>query len=115
MQILPPNTEGKEELKSFLMRVKEEREKASLKLNIQKSKIMALGPITSWQIYGETIEIVTDIIFLNSKITADGDYSHKIKRRLFHERKAMTSLDNVLKSRNVTQQRPIYLKLWFFQ
>ena len=82
--------EGKEELKSLLMKVKEEKEKAGLKLNIQKMKIMASGPITSWQIDGETMGTVTDFIFLDSKITADGDYSHEIKRRLLLGKKAMT-------------------------
>ena len=88
--------------KSLLMKVKEESEKVGLKLNIQKTKIMASGPITSWQIDGETMEIVTDLIFLGSKITVDGDCSHKIKRCLVPGRKAMTNLDNVLKSRNFT-------------
>ena len=94
--------ESKEELKSLLMKVKEESEKAGLKLNIQKMKIMASGPITSWQIDGETVEIVTDFIFLFSKIPADGDYSHEIKRHLLLGRKVMTNLDNILKSRDVT-------------
>ena len=88
------------ELKSLLMRVKEEREKAGLKLNIRKTKIMASGPITSWQIDGETMETVTDFIFLDSKITADGDCSHEIKRCLLLGRKAMTNLDSILKSRD---------------
>ena len=83
--------ESEEELKSLLMKVKEESEKAGLKLNIQKMKIMACGPITSWQIYGETMETVTDFIFLGSKITADGDYSHEIKRRLLLGRKAIST------------------------
>ena len=91
-------TESEEELKSFLMKVKEESEKAGLKLNIQKTKIMACGPITSWQIDGERMEIVTDLIFLDSKITADGDCSHEIKRPLLLGRKAMTKLDSLLKS-----------------
>ena len=95
-------TECKEELRSILMNVKEESEKAGLKLNIQKCKIMASGPITSWQIDGETIERVTDFIFLGSKITADGDCSHGIKRRLLLGRKAMTNIDSILKSRDVT-------------
>ena len=90
--------ESKEELKSLLMKVKEESEKAGLKLNIQKSKVMASSPITSWQIDGETTETVTDFIFLSSKITADGDCSHEIKRRLLLERKAMTNLDSLLKN-----------------
>ena len=87
-----------QKLKSLLMKVKEESEKAGLKLNIQKMKIMASGPITSWQIDGETIETVTDFLFLGSKITADGDFSHEIKRCLFLGRKAMTNLDNILKN-----------------
>ena len=91
-----------EELKSLLMKVKEESEKVGLKLNIQKTKIMASGPITSWQIDGKTVKTVTDFIFLGSKITADGDCSHEIKRRLFLERKAMTNLDGILKSRDIT-------------
>ena len=93
--------ESKEELKSLLMRVKEESEKAGLKLNIQKTKIMASGPIASWQIDGETMETVRDFIFLGSKITADGDCSHEIKRCLLLGRKAMTNLDSVLKSRDI--------------
>jgi len=91
-----------EELKSLLMKVKEESEKASLKLNIQKTKIMASGPITSWQIDGETMETMTDFIFGGSKITADGDCSHEIKRRLLLGRKVMTNLDSILKSRDLT-------------
>ena len=94
--------ESIEELKNLLMKVKEESEKAGLKLNIQKAKIMASGPITSWQVNGETMEIVTDFIFLGSKITADGDCSHEINRRLLLGRKAMTNLDNMLKSRDIT-------------
>ena len=94
--------ESEGELKSFMMKVKEESEKAGLKLNIQKTKIMASGPITSWEIDGETVETVADFIFLGSKITADGDFSHEIKRRLLLGRKAMTNLDNVLKSGDVT-------------
>ena len=90
-----------EELKSFLMTVKEESEKVGLKLNIQKTKIMASGSITSWQIDGETVEIVADFIFLGSKITADGDCSHEIKRRLLLGRKVMTNLDSMLKSRDI--------------
>ena len=90
------------ELKSLLMKVKEESEKAGLKSNIQKMKIMASGPITSWQIDGETMERVTDFIFLGSKITADGDCSHEIKRGLLLGRKAMTNLDSILKSRDIT-------------
>ena len=91
-----------EELKSLLMKVKEESEKAGLKLNIQKTKITASGPITSWQIDGETMETVTDFIFLDSKTTADGDCSHEIKRHLLLERKVMTNLDSIFKSRDIT-------------
>ena len=91
-----------EELKSLLMKVKEESEKVGLKLNIQKTKITASGPITSWQIDGETKEAVTDFIFLGSKITADGDCSHEIKRRLLLGRKVMTNLDSLFKSRDIT-------------
>ena len=94
--------ERKEELKSLLMKVKEESEKVGLKLNIQKTKIMASGPITSWQIDGDTVETVADFIFLSSKITADGDCSHEIKRHLLLGRKAMTKLDSILKSRDLT-------------
>ena len=93
--------ESEEELKSLLMKVKEESEKIGLKLSIQKSKILASGPMTSWQIDGETIETVTDFIFLGSKITADSDCSHEIKRRLLLERKAMTNIDSILKSRDI--------------
>ena len=96
-----------EKLKSLLMKVKEENEKAGLKLNIQKTKIMASSPITSWQIGGETVETVTYFIFLGSKITADGDCSHEIKRRLLLGRKAMTNLDSILKSILLLQQRSI--------
>ena len=91
-----------EELKSLLMKVKEEGEKVGLKLNIQKTKIMASNPITLWQIDGETVETVSDFIFLGSKITADGDCSHEIKRRLLLGRKVMTNLDSILKSRDIT-------------
>ena len=94
--------ESKEELKSLLMKVREESEKVVLKLNIQKAKNMASGPITSWQIDGETVETETDFIFLGSKITADGDYSHEIKRCLLLGRKVMTNLDRILKSRDIT-------------
>ena len=94
--------EIEEELKSLLMKVKEESEKAGLKLNIQKTKIMASGPITSWQIDGETVETVADFISLGSKITADGDCSHEIKRHLLLGRKVMTNLDSILKSRDIT-------------
>ena len=91
------------------MKLKEEREKAGLKLNIQKTRIMASGPITSWQIDGETMEIVRDFIFLGSKITADGDCSHKVKRHLLLERKAMTNLDSILKSRDITLPTKVHL------
>ena len=94
--------ENEEELTSPLMKVKEESEKVGLKLNIQKTKIMASGPITSWEINGETVETVSDFIFLGSKITADGDYSHEIKRHLLLRRKVMTNLDSILKSRDIT-------------
>ena len=94
--------ESKEELKNFLMKVKEESEKAGLKLNIQKTKIMVSGPITSWQINGETMETVTEFTFLGSKITADDDCSHEIKRHLLLGRKAMTNLDSILKSKDIT-------------
>ena len=92
--------ENEEKLKSLLMKVKEESEKVDLKVNIQKTKIMASGPVTSWQIDGETMETVTDFVFLGSKITADGDCSHEIKRRLLLGRKVMTNLDSILKSRH---------------
>ena len=101
--------ESKEELKSPLMKVKEEREKAGLKLNIQKTKIMASGPITSWQIDWETMETVRDFIFLGSKITVDGDCNHEIKRRLLLGRKAMINLDCLLKSRDVTLPTKLHL------
>ena len=101
--------ESKEELKSLLMKVKEESEKVGLKLNIQKTKIMAFSPITSWQRDGETIETVRDFIFLGSKITADGDCSHQIKRCLLLGRKAMTNLDNILKSRDITLSTKVCL------
>ena len=101
--------ESKEELKSLLMKVKEETEKAGLKLNIQKTKIMASGLITSWQIHGETMETVRDFIFLGSKITADDDYSHEIKRHLLLGRKAMTNLDRILKSRDITLPTKVHL------
>ena len=94
--------ESEEELKSFLMKGKEESEKVGLKLNIQKTNIMAAGPITSWQIGGETVEIVSDFIFLGSEITANGDCSHEIKRRLPLGRKVMTNLDSILKSRDIS-------------
>ena len=98
-----------EELKSLLMKVKEESEKVGLKLNIQKTKIMASGPINSWQIDGETMETVTNFIFLGSKITADGDCSNEIKRRLLHGRKDMTNLDSILKSRDITLLTKVHL------
>ena len=101
--------ESEEELKSLLMKVKEESEKVGLKLNIQKTKIMAPGPITSWQIDGETMEIVADFIFLGSKITADGDCSHEIKRCLLLGRKVMTNLDGILKSRDIALSTKVYL------
>ena len=94
--------ESEEELKSLLMKVKEESEKVGLKLNIQKTKIMASSPITSWQIDGEIVETVSDFIFLGTKITADGDCSHEIKRRLLLGRKVMTNLESILKSRDIT-------------
>ena len=94
--------ESEEELKSLLMKVKEESEKVGFKLNIQKTKIMASGPITLWEIDGETVETVSDFIFLGSKITADGDCSHEIKTCLLPERKAMTNLDSALKTRDAT-------------
>ena len=100
--------ESEEELKSLFMKVKEESEKVGLKLNIQKTKIMASGPITSWEIDGETVESVADFIFLHSKITADGDYSHEIKRHLLLGRKVMTNLDSILQSRDILcQQRSV--------
>ena len=101
--------ESEEELKSLLMKVKEESEKFGLKINIQKTKIMASGPITSWQIDGETVETLRDFIFLGSKIIADGDCSHEIKRHLLLGRKAMTNLDSILKSRDITLLTEVYL------
>ena len=107
--------ESEDELKSLLMKVKEESEKVGLKLNIQKTKIMASGPITSWEIDGETVETVSDFIFWGSKITADGDYSHEIKRCLLLGRKVMTNLDSILKSRDITLPTKICLvKAMFF-
>ena len=107
--------ESEEELQSLLVKVKEESEKVGLKLNIQKTKIMASGPITSWEINGETVETVSDFIFLGSKITADGDCSHEIKRRLLLGRKVMTNLDDIFKSRDVTLPSKVHLsRLWFF-
>ena len=100
--------ESEEELKSLLMKVKEECEKVGLKLNIQKTKIMESGPITSWEIYGETVETVSDFIFLGSKITADGDCSHEIKRRLLLGRKFIPNLDSILKTETlVCQQKSV--------
>ena len=108
--------ETEEELKFLLVKVKEESEEVGLKLNIQKMKIVATGPITSWQIDGETMETVRDFIFLGSKITADGDWSHEIKRHLFLGRQAMTNLDSILKSRDITLPTKVHLvKLRFFQ
>ena len=101
--------ESEEQLKSLLMKVKEESEKAGLKFNIQKTKIMASGPITSWEIDGETVETVTDFSFLGSKITADDDCSHEIKRRLLLERKVVTNLEGILKSRDITLSIKIHL------
>ena len=101
--------ESEEKLKSLLMKVKVESEKIGLKLNIQKMKIMASGPITSWEIDGETVEAVSDFIFLGSKITADGDFSHEIKRRLLLGRKVMTNLDSIFKSRDITLPTKIRL------
>ena len=101
--------ESKEELKSLLMKVKEESEKVGLKLNIQKMKIMASGPITSWEIDGETVDTVTDFILGGSRITADGDFSHKIKRCLLLGRKVMTNLDSIFKSRDVTLLTNVHL------
>ena len=101
--------ESKEEPKSFLMKVKEESEKVGLKLNIQKTKIMASIPTTSWQIDGETMETVTGFIFLGSKITADGDYSHEIRRCLLLRKKVMTNIDSILKSRDITLPTQVHL------
>ena len=101
--------ESEEVLKSLLMKVKEESEKVGLKLSIQKTKIMASGPITSWQIDGKTVETVADFTFLGSKITADGDCSHEIKRHLFLGRKVMTNLDNIFKSRDITLPTKVHL------
>ena len=101
--------ESEEELKSLLMKVTEESDKVGLKFNIQETKIMASCPITSWQIDGETVETVSDFIFLDSKITVDGDCSHEIKRRLFLGRKVMTDLDSILKSRDITLSTKVHL------
>ena len=107
--------ESEDELKSLLMKVKEESENVGLKLNIQKTKIMASGPITSWQIDRETVETMTDFIFWGSKITADGDCSHEINRHLLLGRKVMTNLDSILKSRDITLPTKVHLsRLWFF-
>ena len=109
-------TEREEELKSLLKKVKEEQEKASLKLNIQKTKTMASSSVTSWQIHWETMETVTDFIFLGSKITADGDCNHEIKRHLVLGRKAMRNIYSILNSRDITFPTKVYKsKLWFVQ
>ena len=105
----PNLAESEEELKSLLMKVKEESGKVGLKLNIQKTNIMASGPITSWEIDGETVEIVLDFIFGGSKVTVDGDCSHEIKRRLLLGRKVMTNLDSILKSRDITLPTKVHL------
>ena len=107
--------ESEEELKSLLMKVKVESEKVGLKLNIQKIKIMASGPTTSWEIGGETVETVSDFIFLSSKITADGDCSHEIKRGLLFGRKAMTNLESILKSRDITLMTKDKMVEWHHQ
>ena len=108
--------ESEEELKSLLMKMKEENEKVGLKLNIQKTKIMASGPITSWQIDGETVETVADFIFWGSKITVDGDYRREIKRRLLLGRKVMTNLEYIFKSRDITLPTKVHLvKAMVFQ
>ena len=101
--------ESKEELESLLMKVKEEKEKAGLKLNIKKTKIIASGPITSWQVDGETAETMTDFNFLGSKITADGDCSHEIKRHFLLGRKVMTNLDSIFKSKDITLLTKVYM------
>ena len=116
MQMTLPLMAESEELKSLLMKLKEESEKVGLKLNIQKTKIMASGPITSWQIDGKTMETVTDFIYLGPQVTADGDCSHKVKRHLLLGRKAMTNLDSILKSRDITLPTKVHLvKAMFFQ
>ena len=108
--------ESEEELKSLLMKVKEESENVDLKLNIQETKIMASGPITLWEIDGETVETVSDFSFGGFKITADGDCSHEIKRRLLLGRKVMTNLDSIFKSRDITLPTKVHLsRLWYFQ
>ena len=109
MQMTPPLQAESKELKNFLMTVKEESEKVGLKLNIQKTKITASGPITSWQIDGETVETMAEFIFLGSKITVDGDCSHEIKRCLLLGRKAMTNLDSILKTRDITLPTKVHL------
>ena len=116
MQMIPPLWQRvKKAIKNLLMKVKEKSEKVGLKLNIQKTKIMASGPISSWQIDGETMETVRDFIFGGSKITTDGDFSHEIKRRLLLGRKVMTSLDSILKSRDITLLTKVHLvKAMFF-
>ena len=114
MQMTPLIAESKEELKSLLMKVKEGSEKAGLKLNIQNTKIIASGPITSWQIDGETMETVRDFIFLGSKITADGDCRHESKINLLLGRKAMTNLGSILKSRDITLPTKVHLKAMAF-
>ena len=106
--------ESEEELKSLLMKVKEESEKVGFRLSIQKTKIMASDPVTSWEIDGETVEIVRDFIFLGSKITADGDCSHEIKRHLLLERKIMTNLDSIFKSRDITLPKTVCLEMAMF-
>ena len=116
MSILAFGIESEEELKSLLMKAKVESEKAGLKLNIQKTKIMASGPITSWEIDGETVETVSDFVLGGSKITADGDCSHEIERHLLLGRKVMTNLDSIFKSRDVTlPTKVVYSRPWFFQ
>ena len=107
--------ETEEELKSLLMKVKEESETAGLKLNIQKIKIITSNAITLWEIDGETVETVSDFIFLGSKVTEDGDCSHEIKRRLLLGREVMTNLDSIFKSKDITLPKNIYSRLWFFQ
>ena len=108
--------QSEEELRSLLMKVKEESEKVGLKLNMQKTEIMASGPITSWELDGETVETVSDFILGGSKITADGDCSYEIKRRLLLGRKVMTNLDSIFKSRDITLPTKVHLvRLWFFQ
>ena len=109
-------SESEKELKNLLMKVKEESEKGGLKLNIQKTKNMTSGPITSWQLNGKTMETVTDFILLGSQITSDSDCSHEIKRCLLLGRKAVTNLDSILKSRDITLPTKVHLtNLWFFQ